>query len=279
MKLSAPFLLNRVSFRWKIKKTIPEFVLTTEYFRREHLHVSMKQDLINSSRGVKVLWGQPDCGKSTTTYRVVNELIENHHFRGVIFTKGNEYQNKSFKQWYESILPSTRRLSDSLSVGSPLLIVVDHAEGMIQDKEDLDLIKSLAQESVEKKLFTLMFSTKSLETAESILSLNGAKKVKAIGSKNGPCFDITFDAAMSVAKQYKEIRNLGISTNDLEIIAAAAVESKSFGTVVSILTDLSQDMCYLSNLDVKSIRYNAQNQHIEWKNGRERLQKYYPLDK
>ena len=273
------FLLNRVSFRWNIKKKIPEFVLTTDYFRRDHLHVSMKQDLQNPLRGVKVLWGQPDSGKSTTTYRVVNELIENHHFRGVIFTKGNECNYKSFTQWYESILPTAGRLSDSLTVGSPLLIFVDHAEEIIQDKEDLALIKSLAQESVEKKSFVLMFSTKSLDTAESILSLNGAKKVKAIGSTNGPCFDITFDAAMGVAKQYKEIRNLKISSNDLEIIAAAAVVSKSFGTVVGVLSDLSPDTCYLSKLIVQNIQENAQEQHIEWKNGRERLQKYYPLGK
>lgn len=270
-------LLHRTSVYRKKTKLIPEFNLQTEYYRRKLLHETMKDSLTSSGKGVKVLWMPANSGKSTTSYKVVNELVGAHHYSGIIYTKGGEGNLPSFVDWYQTFVPTGKRLSSLLPIGAPILVFVDHVEHLLMNPSDFRLIKTLAQESVETKTFTVFLTTNCPITAQKIFELNNAEKIRAIGSLDGPCFDIDFEHAFAVAKEYKMIRNMKISAEDLKEIAKCAVLSKSFGTVVGALTEISKETVKLSPEKIGTLHEKSEKQHQHWKIVRQKFKKYYPL--
>lgn len=269
------FSLNRTILHRNVVQKIPEFKLLTNYVRRKNLHATMINNLTNSTRGVSVLWSPADSGKSTTSYHVVNELISSNRFRGVVYTKGNH--NKSLEKWIDSITPNNKSISDVLQPGPPLLIYADHVEDMIKSNSDLEYIKKLAQESVDTKLFSVFLSTNCVSTAQSILELNGARKIQAIGSYDGPCFDIHVDDAFAVAIAYKEIRQMQLKDSHLKIISEAAVMAKSYGTIINALSGLPIENQLLTSTQINRIQSESDVQCKKWTEVRDNFRNFYPL--
>lgn len=201
-KIFSPFLLSTSirAFRFKFlyKSPIIPMKSLTKIVENKPFTTDIEKGILDPNCGVKVLWAPEGSGKTTHVRLITNKLIQNNKLEGAIIIKATETDFTPLA-WFSSsikdlfypvpIVLDASSINDLLeNINSPqgilspkrILIVIDQLENIRRTDKLNRLIKSLAEESVLSKKFTVLVITKDPAYARGLLELNGRTKIRPI---------------------------------------------------------------------------------------------------
>lgn len=148
----------------------------------------------NVSGGVRILYGEPGCGKSTYTISECNRLVEKGVLAGLVLCNECRNNDTETSDWLNKCIGY-----EILSYGNPLSTLFSHQPEKhtvflfdqfdnlyrkCQDKEMLRVaIKSLAEDGEKHNSYIVVLCISDPAIAADMLLLNGGKKIRLIVDK------------------------------------------------------------------------------------------------
>lgn len=158
------------------------------YVPQEPLHKTLLLEL--KSSGVKVLWGIPSSGKTTSVQKAIEELQNSNQIAGAtIFKPAQEITDAA--AWFREnlsdlrgeILKPVESIPELLPhTPKPYVIVIDEAELLAVNSNLRGLILGLAVDSVLCKSYVVLVVTANAPQAVAMIGWNGRTKIEPLGN-------------------------------------------------------------------------------------------------
>lgn len=180
--LLIPF--TRRVLRRRMRKPIHEQTLRSPRVEHAHVENTLTSALTDRHCGVKVLWGPPGCGKSTYSKLVLHKLQQDG--RGVVEVRIEGGIQGKYNAWLNRELGvmETLHMNDLFPTKSKApVLFIDHADQLLAggvEKELQSFVVQLAEQSVGRKGFTVLFNFTKSENAKEVLSWNGGEKIQDV---------------------------------------------------------------------------------------------------
>lgn len=201
-----PTIVNsKFSRCWRLRRILqnkaPEQFFDSESFIfHESFAKDLSEQILLEAGGVRILWGPPNSGKSTTLVKILNNLHEKGKISGVFIIEPPTVQTRLSnppEKWFYSglvdhfgeIVQPNEKISSLLprfsGIFKPYVIVIDQAEKEGFDTYIKEWVINMAVESARTKAFVVLLVTGDPIQADVMQNLNGRQKITLVGADHG----------------------------------------------------------------------------------------------
>lgn len=234
---------RKLRFAHKFQSSVQPFNLKTLPYvpqpkLMEDIKGEIKATIQGEKAGVRILWGIPGSGKTTTTKAAMNELVAEKAIAGCIYISLNanrevghaENFRRHLADWRGPLLLPHEKLSSLLGNSpsshdsKPYVIILDQMDDPVPFDDKLkQFVKTLAHDSDSCKSYIVILLTTDCVRAIDAYEWNGRTKITFLGRSKPWEYRWTRDEISTWLRHFKETH-----ANDEEIFALLDEDADSY---------------------------------------------------